>query len=178
MKILNQYRIPFTGLKLGKHEFEFEINKDFFEAFEYSIVKNGTLHVSIVLEKQEAMMIANIHITGFIELTCDVCLNQFMSKSAIAERLIVKFDGQDDVSESTDEILILKKSEHELDLANVFYEYINLSVPYYSRCDEQGINARCDQTMIEKLNSLNHQEEETEQADPRWDILKKIKNNN
>lgn len=178
MKILNQYRIPFTGLKLGKHEFEFEINKDFFEAFEYSIVKNGTLNASVILDKQETMMVAEIHITGSIELTCDVCLNQFQSQSDILERLIIKFDEHDDLAESTDEILILKKSEHELDLANIVYEYINLSVPYYNRCDEQGINTSCDPSMIDKLNSLNNQAEEPEQVDPRWDILKKIKNNN
>ncbi|HWV74763.1 MAG TPA: DUF177 domain-containing protein [Pseudosphingobacterium sp.] len=179
MKILNQYRIPFTGLKIGKHDFEFEVNKLFFEEFEYSIVKNGDLKVSVVLDKQESMMTAHFHITGTIELTCDVCLNQFLKETDIKERLIVKFDEEDDLSDLTDEILVLKRNEHELDLAPTIYEYINLSVPYYSRCDEQGKNTSCDKLMVDKLKSLTNQKEEEEQEnpDPRWDILKNIKNN-
>ncbi|WP_134089905.1 DUF177 domain-containing protein [Olivibacter sp. XZL3] len=178
MKTLDQYRIPFTGLKPGKHEFEFEINKLFFEEFEYSLVKNGDLKASVTLDKQETMMVADIHITGMIELTCDVCLNQFWSKSDILQRLIIKFDGSDDVADSTDEILILKKNEFELDLTNILYEYINLSLPYYSRCEEQGENVSCDQSMIDKLKSLSNQESTSTNEDPRWEILKKIKNNN
>lgn len=177
MKILNQYRIPFTGLKPGQHAFEFEIDKSFFDAFEYSIVKDGHLKVSVLLDKQETMMITNIHVDGTIVLTCDVCLNQFDSPCNIQERLIVKFDEQDDVSESTDEILVLKKSEHTLDLTHVIYEYINLSVPSYARCEEQGINATCDPAMIHKLENLSNQETDLNQVDPRWDILKNIKNN-
>jgi len=178
LKTLDQYRIPFTGLKPGKHEFEFEISKLFFEEFDYSLVKNGELKVSLVLDKQETMMVADIHITGKIELTCDVCLNQFWGKSDILQRLIIKFDDEDSVSDLTDEIMVLKKNEHELDLANIFYEYITLSVPYYSRCEEQGINVSCDQSMIDKLNSLNSQDDASTDTDPRWEILKKIKNNN
>jgi len=178
LKILNQYRIPFTGLKLGKHAFEFEIDKRFFDEFEYSIVKNGNLNVSVELDKQETMMLADIHITGSIELTCDLCLNRFLSPSDIREKLIIKFSEHDDLADSTDEILILKKNEYELDLANVIYEYINLSVPLYSRCEEQGINVSCDQSMVNKLENLSNQESESSEVDPRWDILKKIKNNN
>ncbi|GAA4801437.1 DUF177 domain-containing protein [Olivibacter ginsenosidimutans] len=178
MKFLNQYRIPFTGLKLGKHVFEFEINADFFHEFEYSIVKQGLLKAAVILDKQETMMIVDIHITGTIELTCDICLNQFSSPTDIKERLIIKFDEHDKLSDSTDEIIVLKKNEHELDLTTVIYEYINLSVPYYSRCEEQGLNAHCDETMVNKLKNLSKEEKATEQVDPRWDILKKIKNNN
>lgn len=176
MKILNQYRILFTGLKLGKHAFEFKIDKQFFDEFEYSIVKNGLLDVQVDLEKQETMMVLDFHIIGTLELTCDVCLNQFQGKTDIKERLIVKFNEDEDVNNSTDELLVLKKGEYELDLATVIYEYINLSVPYYSRCDQQGSGESCDQLMIERLKNLSSTAKE-EQTDPRWDILKHIKNN-
>lgn len=175
MKFLNQYRIPFSGLKLGEHGFEFEIDSLFFNEFEYSIVKDGSLKATVLLDKQETMMIVNIHIEGTIELICDICLNQFSSPTNIEERLIVKFDEHDDLSDSTDEILVLKKNEHTLDLTDAIYEYINLSVPAYSRCEEQGLNARCDQIMVNKLRSLNEQDKSNEQVDPRWDILKHIK---
>ena len=31
-----EFLIPFVGLKIGKHFFDFEINSSFFDAFEYS----------------------------------------------------------------------------------------------------------------------------------------------
>ena len=57
LKPLKQFSIPFTGLKIGKHQFEFEIDKSFFDAFEYSLVKEGHLKAAVELDKQETMLI-------------------------------------------------------------------------------------------------------------------------
>ena len=35
MRNLAAYTIPFVGLKLGKHQFEYDIDNEFFEHFEY-----------------------------------------------------------------------------------------------------------------------------------------------
>ena len=132
--------------------------------------------MTVSLDKQETFMTADIQLKGTIELTCDVCLNQFLSPLDTLHRLIIKFQEEEGVSDITDEILVLKKSDHEIDLATVAYEYINLAVPYYSKCEEQGVNATCDPVMIERLQNLSNQPEETDEIDPRWDILKNIKN--
>ncbi|WP_245586358.1 YceD family protein [Olivibacter sitiensis] len=175
---MQQYRIPFVGLKTGKHEFEFDIDKDFFDAFEYSIVKDGSLKAHVLLDKQESILQLSFHIYGSIALTCDVCLADFMGKIEIREQLIVRF-GDEEMGESTEEIMVLPRNEHELKLADTIYEYINLSVPHYAKCDIQGEGISCDSNMIEKLRSLSSEKEESEQTktDPRWDILKNIKNN-
>lgn len=179
MNILNQYKIAFSGLKLGKHKFEFEVSKPFFDAFEYSLVKNGDLSVRIELDKQETFMTAQINIEGNIELTCDVCLSHFPGNASITEHIIIKFSEDDSITENTDEIIVLGRKEHELDLSTLIYEYINLSVPHYNRCEKPGTDAFCDQAMIKRLDSLtiSNSEEDTGNADPRWEILKKIKNN-
>ncbi len=177
MKFLKQYRIPFTGLKNDRHEFDFEVDKRFFDEFEYSIVKDGKLKVLVELEKQETMMVLNFKIEGYISLNCDLCLNNYPGKTSINERLIIKFQEEDDLNQLTEEILVLSKQDYELDIAPLLYEYINLAVPINSRCDNPGNEVFCDKGMIEKIKSLSDNEEATEQNDPRWDILKKIKNN-
>ena len=177
MKFLKQYRIPFTGLKNDRHEFDFEIDKRFFDEFEYSIVKDGKLKIVVILEKQETMMILKFNIEGYISLDCDLCLNSYHGKTIINERLIVKFQEVDDLNQLTEEILVLSKQDYELDIAPLLYEYINLAVPINSRCDKPGNEVFCDKEMIKKLEDLSGTEEITEQNDPRWDILKKIKNN-
>ena len=35
MKNLKAFLIPFTGLKIGKHQFDYQIDNSFFECFEY-----------------------------------------------------------------------------------------------------------------------------------------------
>ena len=115
MKHLKQYKIPFSGLNAGKHNFDFEINKKFFDCFEHSLVKDGDLIVNVELQKQENLLILNFTITGKIQLSCDVCLSEFPSPITVKERILVKFTD-DDWTDNTEEVLVLSKSDHELDL--------------------------------------------------------------
>jgi len=173
---LKQYRIPFTGLSLGRHDFVFAIDKAFFDCYEYSIVKDGNLQAAVGLLKQDGMMVLDFHITGTVMLTCDVCLTNFPAKTDIREKLVVKFTDEG-AADSSDDILVLARHEHELDLANLLYEYINVSVPHYIKCSEQGDNITCDEAVIAKLNDLAPEQPDGEQTDPRWDALKNIKYN-
>ncbi|MEC3881131.1 YceD family protein [Parapedobacter sp. 10938] len=178
MNYLKQYRIPFTGLSLGTHDFAFDIGKAFFDCYDYSIVKDGRLKAHVNLVKQETMMILQFRITGSVMLACDVCLSPFPAKTDIEERLIVKFTDEG-AAESSEEIIVLAKHEHELDIAGLLYEYINVSIPLYNKCSEQGENITCDESVLAKLDGLApaHEQKEEKQTDPRWDALKKIKYN-
>ncbi len=176
MKSLQQYSIPYTGLKLGVHEFEFEVGDEFFSAFEYSLVKSGKLKVKLDLDKQETMMLLNFHIVGEMMLGCDVCLADYPYQVKIDERQIAKFTGNVDLEEDTEEIIVLTKNENEIDVAPLIYEYINLAVPYINRCADEGNTKWCDQEMIEKLRQLSGSAQaENESDDPRWEALKNIK---
>lgn len=176
MNYLKQYRIPFSGLSLGTHDFEFDIDKAFFDCYEYSIVKDGRLKAAVTLHKQENMMVVHFHITGTVDLVCDVCLSTFPAETEIEDRLIVKF-SEKELGDTTEEIMVLPKHEHELDIAPVLYEFINVSVPHYKKCSEQGNNLTCDETVLAKLNNLSAEQQETTQTDPRWEALKNIKYN-
>ncbi len=52
MKVTNEFLIPFIGLKLGKHQFEYQINKKFFEDFGYDEFESCDIKVNVVLEKK------------------------------------------------------------------------------------------------------------------------------
>ncbi len=178
MKSLQEYRISYTGLKTGRHQFEFDIDERFFNEFEYSLVKNGKLKVNLELDKQETMIILNFGIKGSIYLNCDVCLSDFPIVVDIQERQIAKFHEDENLEDDTDEIMVLGKNEYEINVAPLIYEYINLAVPYFHRCEEPGATEWCDKGMLEKLQTLSGQtteEEQKEDADPRWDALKRIK---
>lgn len=177
LKPLKQFSIPFTGLKIGKHQFDFEIDNSFFDAFEYSLVKKGNLTAAVELDKQETMLILQFHIKGTIVLDCDKCLAEFNSPVEIHERQIVKF-AEDELESDDLEIISLSKKESEIDVSALIYEFITVSVPYIKVCEENGDGQQCDQEMIARLESLSSgtpKEEEQQDEDPRWAALKKLK---
>nr|WP_237249383.1 DUF177 domain-containing protein [Sphingobacterium faecale] len=126
------------------------------------------------------MLIVNFDIQGRIFLQCDVCLTEFESPLHFTERVIVKFINEEWDNE-TEEVIVLNKTDHELDIANLLYEYVNVQVPYYAKCSEQGENISCDPEMLAKISGTVDAEEqsttESESIDPRWAALKNIKNN-
>ena len=173
MKSLRNYSIPFTGLALGKHHFEFDVDDAFFNEFEYSLVKKADLKCEVEIEKQETMMILDFHITGTIDANCDKCLSQYPQQLDVHEQEIAKFS--DEAIDEDDEIIALGKNEHEIVLAGLIYEYINVAVPLIASCGDEGNTPYCDKEMLDKLNDLSANNEQDENPDPRWDALKKIK---
>lgn len=177
MKALKQFSIPFTGLKLGKHQFDFDIDKSFFDAFEYSLVKDGALKATLELDKQETMLILHFHIWGTIQLNCDKCLAEFAQPIDIKERQIVKF-AEDELESDDLEIIVLNRKESEIDVSEIVYEFINVAVPYINNCEQAGNGQKCDPEMIatlEKLSGGNATTTEEESDDPTWAALKKLK---
>ncbi|SOD17840.1 YceD family protein [Pedobacter xixiisoli] len=176
MKALKQFSIPFTGLKLGKHSFEFEIDKSFFDAFEHSLVKDGTLKAQVELDRQETMLILGFHIEGAIQLNCDTCLSDFKQPIELKERQIVKFAEAIEEDEIEDlEIIVLPRKETAIDVSELIYEFITVAVPFINKCEQAG--KTCDEQMLNTLDKLavGHEEQEEQSDDPRWEALKKLK---
>jgi hypothetical protein len=53
LKGRSEYRIPFVGLQVGIHYFNFEVGDAFFEHFEGSLVQQGKVFVDLALEKRD-----------------------------------------------------------------------------------------------------------------------------
>jgi uncharacterized protein len=173
LKSLRTYSIPFTGLKLGKHHFDYVITNAFFDEFEYSLVKKAELQCSVELERQETMLILSFHINGKIDMSCDKCLAEYPQQVDIHEQQIAKFseEGIDD----DEEIITLTKNDHEINIAGLIYEYVNVAAPLIAVCSDEGNTPYCDKEMLDRLNKLAANSGQNDKADPRWDVLKKIK---
>ena len=172
MKSLKIYSIPYTGLALGKHNFEYAIGNDFFSEFEYSLVKTADLRCEVELDKQETMLILNFHIMGTIGATCDRCLSEYPQAVDIREQQIAKL-SEEEMGDDED-IITLGKNENEIALASLIYEYITVAVPFIAVCADEGNTPYCDQGMLESLQKLSANNKQDEQIDPRWEALKKL----
>ena len=168
MKALKEYVIPFVGLKEGEHDYAFDIDAKFFESFDNSEIIKADVHVDILLEKQERMLIFNFKTNGNIVIPCDRCLADLVAPVKGDDRLIVKF-GQE-YEEESDEVIVIPEKESHIDLSNFIYEFIMLKLPI-QRVHPEG-EGLCDEEVIEKLDE--HKEAE---IDPRWEALKQLKEN-
>jgi uncharacterized protein len=172
LKSLRDYSIPFTGLKLGKHQFELEVTDAFFDEFEYSLVKKANLKCQVELEKQETMIILNFQINGTIDANCDRCLAPYPQQVDMHEQQVARFS--EEAIDEDGEIIILTKNDHEIDVSKLIYEYINVALPLITVCSDEGETPYCDKEMLDNLNKLTANTEQNEQVDPRWDALKNL----
>lgn len=172
----SKYNIEFKGLKEGEHEFEFEVDNTFFVHFEESLVNNGKLVASVILEKRSAFIKLHLKIKGWLELTCDRCLDKYHQKIKNKTEIFVKF-GEKEFEDGENVIWILS-DEHSLNLAQFIYEYISLSIPLRHVHPKNNEGKRnCNAEMLQKLKQYTIVEEEVK-TDPRWDVLKNLENNN
>jgi uncharacterized protein len=169
------YTIPLGGLKEGQHTFDFEIDKAFFEQFDESEVKEGSLVANVVMEKRSTHLDLIISISGNVRICCDRCLEMFLQPVDCENRLLVKFGKT--IEDIDPDILSLPFGEQELNLQQHFYEFIILALPIkrVHPKDNKG-RSTCDPEMLKKLDELIVEEEPD--IDPRWDELKKLMNNN
>lgn len=152
------------------------MDQKYFDCYEYSLVKDGDLTAELILDKQPAMLLLDIRIQGTIRLTCDVCLNELDVPTDVEERLIIKFTDEE-LDETTDDIIVLDKNDYEFSVADLLYEYINVSVPLFVRCEMEENGSGCDQEMIQVLQNLEPKTDDGTTHDPRWEMLEKLKKN-
>lgn len=170
MNGLAPYGIAFVGLKDGETAFSYEIGPDFFEMFEGSPLSKSDVFVHLTFDKKPSLFVLSFFIDGSVTTECDRCLQPFELPIQGQYRLVVKM--KDEPTESDDpDVLFIRPSEHEVNVAQYIYEYINLSIPMQKSCDLRVDTIRCDPEVLARLG-ITHEEHET---DPRWDHLKDLK---
>ena len=172
MKKLKEYLLSFADLKIGEHRFDFHVDNAFFENFPESEITQADVKISLVLDKQEGMLVLNFDIEGVVVVICDRCLDEFRFPVKTNEKLIVKFGKE--YEELSDDMIVLPAKTHSIDLQQHLYEYIMLTLPIQRvHPDLPDGSTGCNQTMLEHLNTVKN----NAQADPRWDALRSLINN-
>ena len=166
------FAIPFVGLKIGLHEFEFDIDKSFFESLPYSLIENGRLIAYLELEKKETMLIANLEIDGFIFTDCDRCSEPLTQEIEGDMTLYYAFGEEESEDEN---LIVIAPESYQIDLTQPLYELISLSLPA-KMVHEDG---DCNEEMVELINkyqqpSSDSNSDDDDDIDPRWSALKNL----
>ena len=176
MNRTKEFLIPFVGLKLGKHHFEYQINNTFFENFDYDEFQNSDIKVAVVLDKKSNMLELEFKHKGTVNVPCDLTGEDFDLPIKGKMKLIVRFG--EEFNSDNEELLILPFGEFEIDIIQYIYEMIALSVPL-KRVHPGVKDGSLKTEALDKLKELQVKEEvkkedKEENIDPRWDKLKQL----
>jgi len=176
MNRTKEFLIPFVGLKLGKHHFDYQINNAFFENFDYDEFQNSDIKVAVVLDKKSNMLELDFKHKGTVNVPCDLTGEDFDLPIKGKMKLIVRFGEV--FNNDNEELLILPFGEFEIDIIQYIYEMIALSVPL-KRVHPGVKDGSLKTEALDKLKELQvkeevKKEEKEENIDPRWDKLKQL----
>ncbi len=168
MDRLSAYSIPFAGMAMGSHQFDYEIDDKFFELFENAVISHANAHVKLLFNRSETVLTLEFTIAGTIRQVCDRCLEEFDLEVATHEILLVRFG--ETASSDTDEIIVIQHGEQTLNVAQHIYDYISLLIPMRAVHPDkaEGIPGCESEYLSDNPQELN------ENQDPRWDILKNL----
>jgi uncharacterized metal-binding protein YceD (DUF177 family) len=171
-----EFLIPFIGLKLGKHHFEYQITNAFFENFDYHEFNNSNIIVNVVLEKKSTLLELVFKHKGTVNVPCDMTNEEFDLPIKGNMKLIVRFG--DEYNNDNEELLIIPHGEFQINIAQYIYEMIVLSIPLkrvHPGIKDGSLNTDA-LTKLKELtvNELKKQSTKEENIDPRWDKLKQL----
>jgi len=177
MKELKKFTIPFVGLKLGEHRFDYIISKSFFEYFEYEDFNDVTINLEVLLNKKNTMLEFTLLFKGFINVNCDVTNEPYNQDVSGKFHFVVNFG--DEFNNENEELIIIPHGSYEINIQQYIYESIVLAIP--TRRIHPGIeDGTLESDILTKLEELSpdHSEEILDEkdktTDPRWDELKKL----
>jgi len=176
MKPLKEFTIPFIGLKEGKHHFDYQIDKAFFEHFKYDDFNDVNVKTELLFEKKSTLLELYFEISGIVNVNCDLTNEPYNQRVEGEFKLVIKFG--DDYNDEFEDILIIPHGEYEVNVAQYIYELIILSMPV-KRVHPGVEDGTLDSDILKKLEelspkSLNDKKETSEDIDPRWNTLKKL----
>ncbi len=165
-----EYLIPFKGLSVGKHDFQFHVKDKFFVDIKSDIVEDGNLVIDFILDKQSRLMTSEMFIKGNIKLVCDRCLGLFDFPIDVKCNQIFKFGSAPDIQQ--DDIIYLSNKDYQIDVSELILENIILEIPIRKiHPDDKDGNPICNNDQLKLINKYVKKKH----ADPRWDALKNIK---
>lgn len=177
MKALKGYTIQFVGLKEGEHTFTYEIDRSFFDYFDFEDFNAAELLVTLNFIKKSTLMQLDFRVEGSVNVNCDVTNEPYDEPIEGEFELIVKFG--EEYNNDNEEILIIPHGEYEINVDHYIYELIVLTVP--NKKVHPGVkDGTLKSDILDKLKELSvsgeqsKDKEENIETDPRWDSLKKL----
>ncbi len=168
------FKVGISGLKLGKHTFDWKIDESFFEELNPNLLEKAQLQVDVILSRSETMIEAKTYIIGEVTLACDRSLEPFQEPLSIEEQVFFKYG--EEPQELSETVQIIAHNEEELDFAHLVYELVAVAIPMkrlHPNYREEDEDEEWIYTVEDEAEG-DGEEAGKEIADPRWAALKQL----
>jgi len=177
MKELKEFTIPFVGLKIGDHQYDFKINNTFFEHFEYDEFNDADIDINVLLTKKATLLEFEMSFKGMVNVQCDITAEPYNQALEGLYHFVVNFG--ETYNDENEDLLIIPHGSYEVNIQQYVYESLVLAMP--TRRIHPGVEDGTLKTdILEKLEELRPKQQDDEgtdkgnETDPRWDTLKKL----
>jgi len=175
MKALKAYTIPFIGLKVGEHHFDYHIDNTFFQNFEYDEFNSVNIKIDLKFQKKTTLLELYFSANGSVNINCDLTNEPYNQYIDDQYKLVVKYGNE--YNDDNEDILIIPHGEYEINIAQYIYELIVLAVPV-KRIHPGIEDGTLQSEILSKLEELSpnkdNKTKSSEEIDPRWNNLKKL----
>ncbi|HRF69261.1 MAG TPA: DUF177 domain-containing protein [Muribaculum sp.] len=191
------YKLPLKSLSVGSHEFDYHLDKKFFEDMESADIHDADLNIHVTVVAKNDLYELTIDITGEITLLCDRCLDDLQWPVDTTYHIYVKYGA--DYNDDSDELLEIPESDNYLNIAYMIYDTVALTIPIkhvhpLGKCNRAmssllkkhrapgNISEEDGEMMEEIIDDIENTDvadsDNEATTDPRWDELKKLNDNN
>ena len=170
------FSVNIVGLTNAVHPFDFQVGNDFFSQYGTGLISEGSLAAHVELDKRETFIDASFRIEGTVQLVCDRSLDPFDYPIRVNRKLVFKYGNADE--ELSDEIVMIHRDSESLELGQYIYEFIALDVPMkklHPRYHEEEEDGDSEGKIIYSSGPSKDGGPDSEDIDPRWEKLKKLK---
>ncbi len=174
------FDIAFVGLKPGVHEFDYELDEQFFIDKGAIDFENASANVKLKFEKNQGFMILKFEVGGNAKVTCDRCGNPLQIDLWDEFKILVKLvENPEEMNEQEEDadVFYIGRTESHLDVSAWLYEFVLLSVPMQKMCSPEEMGGpQCNNEVLEKLKALEAKNAD-HNAGNLWKGLDQFKNN-
>ena len=157
--------IPLDGLSAGRKEYFWHAGKEFFESFGNTEILDAELDITAAAEKSGRYVGVDCEVTGKVTVECDRCLGDLDMPVDVEVMLSVKFGNEESSEEHQEgerEVIFVPEDDADLDMSQIIYDYVCLSLPM-QRCHDEG---ECDPAVMNYLAGESSQVSDVETSSP------------
>jgi uncharacterized metal-binding protein YceD (DUF177 family) len=174
-----EFEIAFVGLKPGVHEYHYDIDDRFFEAYEQQDFQHCKAHVKLTLDRKSSFMLLKFEMGGQLEVICDRCSSllplDLWDEFSITVKMVDEPELMNNQGDDPD-VYYISRNESHLDVANWIYEFINLSIPMQKACAYDEMNGpHCNPAALDMLKKLEPEDKKEPGQNPIWKGLEKFR---
>ena len=161
-----EYIIPLNGWAAGEREYRWQAGIKFFQKFDNAEFLDAAVEIEAKAVKSGHYIGVDLDIRGSVTVACDRCLEDLTLPVEAHPSFSVKFgeeaSSEEEMQEGSREILFLDASNADLDLSQVIYDYVCLSLPL-QRVHPEG---ECNPDTVRFLGHEPENEEAAETNSP------------